>query len=112
MQCMIAAAVTIVCALFAPLVFATESFPARPIRFIVPFPPGGGTDAFARIIGTKLSEAWGQQVIVDNRPGAQGNIGCAVAARATPDGYTILLAHQGALTINPHLYSNPGFNTL
>jgi tripartite-type tricarboxylate transporter receptor subunit TctC len=92
--------------------FAADAFPARPIRFIVPFPPGGGTDAFARIIGIKLAAAWGQQVIVDNRPGAQGNIGCAVAAKTTPDGYTILLAQQGALTINPHLYANPGFNTL
>ena len=92
--------------------FAAEAYPARPVRFIVPYPPGGGTDAFARIVGTKLTELWGQQVIVDNRPGAQGNIGSAVAAKATPDGYTILLAHQGALTINPHLYPNPGFNTL
>jgi tripartite-type tricarboxylate transporter receptor subunit TctC len=92
--------------------FAADTYPTRPIRFIVPFPPGGGTDAFARIIGIKLAELWGQQVIVDNRPGAQGNIGCAVAAKTTPDGYTILLAHQGALTINPHLYASPGFNTL
>jgi tripartite-type tricarboxylate transporter receptor subunit TctC len=102
----------VLCSLAAPLAFAAESYPSRPIRFIVPFPPGGGTDAFARIIGVKLAELWGQQVIVDNRPGAQGNIGCAVAAKATPDGYTILLAHQGALTINPHLYSNAGFDTL
>ncbi|MGZ5177031.1 MAG: Bug family tripartite tricarboxylate transporter substrate binding protein [Burkholderiales bacterium] len=92
--------------------WAADTYPTRPIRFIVPFPPGGGTDAFARIIGIKLAESWGQQVIVDNRPGAQGNIGCAVAAKTTPDGYTILLAHQGALTINPHLYASPGFNTL
>jgi tripartite-type tricarboxylate transporter receptor subunit TctC len=99
-------------ALFAPFLSAGENYPARPIRFIVPFPPGGGTDAFARIIGTKLTEMLAQQVIVDNRPGAQGNIGNAVAAKATPDGYTILLAQQGALTINPHMYSNPGFNTL
>jgi tripartite-type tricarboxylate transporter receptor subunit TctC len=91
---------------------AADTYPTRPIRFIVPFPPGGGTDAFARIIGIKLSDIWGQQVIVDNRPGAQGNIGTAVAAKATPDGYTILLAQQGALTINPHLYASPGFNTL
>jgi tripartite-type tricarboxylate transporter receptor subunit TctC len=91
---------------------AADTYPTRPIRFIVPFPPGGGTDAFARIVGIKLAESWGQQVIVDNRPGAQGNIGTAVAAKATPDGYTILLAQQGALTINPHLYANPGFNTL
>ena len=92
--------------------FAAESYPERPVRFIVPFPPGGGTDAFARIVGAKLAEIWGQQVIIDNRAGAQGNIGTALGARATPDGYTLMLAHQGALVINPHLYSRPGFDTL
>ena len=91
---------------------AAEGYPERPVRFIVPFPSGGGTDAFARLIGAKLTELWGQQVIIDNRGGAQGNIGTALAARATPDGYTILLAHQGALAINPHLYSHPGFDPL
>ena len=91
---------------------AAEGYPERPVRFIVPFPTGGGTDAFARVVGAKLTEIWGQQVIIDNRGGAQGNIGTALAAKATPDGYTILLAHQGALVINPHLYSHPGFDTL
>ena len=90
--------------------FAADSYPDRPVRFIVPFPPGGGTDAFGRIVGAKLTEIWGQQVIIDNRSGAQGNIGTALGARATPDGYTITLAHQGALVINPHLYGNPGFD--
>jgi tripartite-type tricarboxylate transporter receptor subunit TctC len=96
----------------APQVFAAESYPSKLIRFIVPFPPGGGTDAFARILSPKLTEYLGQQVIVDNRPGAQGNIGTAAAAKAPPDGYTIVLAHQGAMTINPHLYSNTGYDTL
>ena len=91
---------------------AAESYPSKPIRFIVPFPPGGGTDAFARILAPKLTEALGQQIIVDNRAGAQGNIGTAAAAKSPPDGYTILLAHQGAMTINPHLYPNTGFDTL
>lgn len=95
-----------------PFVFAAESFPSKPIRFIVPFPPGGGTDAFARIIGPKLVELLGQQVIVDNRAGAQANIGTAAAAKALANGYTILLAHQVALTINPHLYDNTGYDTL
>jgi len=89
-----------------------QDFPSRPIRFIVPFPPGGGTDGFARILGARLTEIWGQQVIVDNRGGAQGNIGTALGARAVPDGHTITLAHQGALVVNPHLYSNPGYDTL
>ena len=75
-------------------------------------PPGGGTDALARILAAKLGEQWGQQVIVDNRAGAQGNIGTAAGAKAAPDGYTITFAHQGALVINPHLYRDPGYDTL
>jgi tripartite-type tricarboxylate transporter receptor subunit TctC len=102
----------LVIAIAAPPSHAAEGYPDRPIRFIVPFPPGGGTDAFARVVGAKLTEVWGQQIIIDNRSGAQGNIGTALGAKATSDGYTITLAHQGALVINPHLYSNPGFDTL
>jgi tripartite-type tricarboxylate transporter receptor subunit TctC len=90
---------------------AQERFPDKPVRFIVPFPPGGGTDSLARILGAKLAEMWGQQVIVENRAGAQGNIGTAAGAKAPPDGYTITLAHQGALVINPHLYgANTGYS--
>ncbi len=88
-----------------------QGYPERPIRFIVPFPPGGGTDTFARMVSAKLTESWGQQIVVDNRGGAQGNIGTALGAKAPPDGYTITLAFVGTLAINPHLYSNPGFDT-
>jgi len=91
---------------------AQERFPEKPVRFIVPFPPGGGTDALARILGAKLGEMWGQQVVVENRAGAQGNIGTAAGAKAAPDGYTITFAHQGALVINPHLYRDTGYDTL
>lgn len=101
--------VAVACA--AALGFA-QGFPDKSVRLIVPFPPGGGTDGFGRILGAKLTELWGQQVIIDNRGGAQGNIGTALGARAAPDGYTLTLAHQGALTINPHLYSKPGYDTL
>ena len=87
-------------------------FPEKSVRFIVPFPPGGGTDALARILASKLTESWGQQVIIDNRGGAQGSLGTALGAKAAPDGYTILLGHSGALAINPHMYSNPGYDTL
>lgn len=87
-------------------------FPDKSVRLIVPFPPGGGTDTLGRVLGAKLAEQWGQQVIIDNRAGAQGNIGTAMGAKAAPDGYVLTLAHQGALTINPHLYSNPGYDTL
>src|SRR5262249_40609348 len=68
---------------------AAENYPARPIRFVVPFPPGGGTDIYARIIGPKLAEVLRQQVVIDNRPGAAGALGAEVAAKAPPDGYTI-----------------------
>jgi tripartite-type tricarboxylate transporter receptor subunit TctC len=91
---------------------AQERFPEKPVRFIVPFPPGGGTDTLARILAAKLGEQWGQQVVIDNRAGAQGNIGTAAGAKAAPDGYTITFAHQGALVINPHLYKDPGYDTL
>jgi tripartite-type tricarboxylate transporter receptor subunit TctC len=96
----------------ASFAHAQERFPEKPVRFIVPFPPGGGTDALARILGAKLGELWGQQVIIDNRAGAQGNIGTAAGAKAAPDGYTITFAHQGALVINPHMYKDTGYDTL
>ena len=87
-------------------------FPEKAVRFIVPFPPGGGTDALARSLAAKLTDGWGQPVIIDNRGGAQGGVGTALAAKAVADGYTILLGHSGALVINPHMYSNPGYDTL
>ncbi len=87
-------------------------FPEKAVRFIVPFPPGGGTDALARILAAKLTEGWGQSVIIDNRSGAQGGLGTALVAKAVADGYTILLGHSGALVINPHMYNNPGYDTL
>jgi tripartite-type tricarboxylate transporter receptor subunit TctC len=91
---------------------AQDRFPDKPVRFIVPFPPGGGTDALARVLAAKLGESWGQQVVIDNRAGAQGNIGTAAGAKAPADGYTITFAHQGALVINPHLYKSTGYDTL
>ncbi|SNT11512.1 Tripartite-type tricarboxylate transporter, receptor component TctC [Noviherbaspirillum humi] len=87
-----------------PAARAQAGFPAKPVKIIVPFTPGGGNDAFARQIGQMLSESWKQQVIIDNRPGAGGNIGTAAAARSAPDGYTLLLGHTGTLAINPGLY--------
>ena len=98
--------------LLAATAGAQERYPDKSVRFIVPFPPGGGTDALARILSQKLSELWGQPVVVDNRSGAQGNVGTAAGAKAAPDGYTITLAHQGALVINPHMYKDTGFDTL
>jgi tripartite-type tricarboxylate transporter receptor subunit TctC len=89
-----------------------QQFPSKAVRLLVPFPPGGGTDALARLIGAKAGDYWGQQVIIDNRSGAQGGVGTAAGAKSAPDGYTILLAHSGALVINPHMYDNPGYDTL
>lgn len=80
-----------------------QSYPTKPIRFLVPYPPGGGNDLLARIIGQKLSDSLGQQVVIDNRPGASGNIGTEMAAKAAPDGHTIMLA-DNIFTINPSLY--------
>ena len=99
------------CACLARPGYCAE-YPEKTVRFIVPFPPGGGTDALARILAAKLGESWGQQVIIDNRGGAQGSVGTALGAKAAPDGYTILLGHSGALVINPHMYDNPGYDTL
>ena len=82
----------------------SPSYPARPVRLIVPFPPGGPTDVIARFIAQKLTEAWGQQVVVDNRAGAGGNIGMGLAANAAPDGYTILMV-SSSFVVNPGLYS-------
>jgi tripartite-type tricarboxylate transporter receptor subunit TctC len=80
-----------------------QKYPVRPIRAIVVFPPGGPTDAVARIFGQKLTEAWGQQVVVDNRAGAGGNIGMGLAAQASPDGYTLVFV-SSSLMVNPSLY--------
>lgn len=89
-----------------------QQYPNKPIRFIVPFPPGGGTDTFARSVAPEMSDALGQQVVVDNRPGAQGNIGTALGAQADPDGYTITLGFIGTLAINEHMYRNIGYDPI
>ncbi len=81
-----------------------QTYPSHPIRFIVPFPPGGGTDTGARIIAQKLGESLGQPVVVDNRPGAAGIIGTELAAKAPPDGYTLLMGNVGTHAVNPSLY--------
>jgi tripartite-type tricarboxylate transporter receptor subunit TctC len=90
----------------------TQVFPARSIRLIVPFPPGGSTDIFGRLMGQKYTEAWGQTVLVDNRPGAAGMIGTELGAKAAPDGYTILLGSGGPLTINPSLFAKVPYDPL
>src|SRR5688572_27652255 len=107
-------AATAVAMCFSSAVFAAEggSYPNRPIRMLVGFAPGGGTDTTARALTPKLSERLGQQVIVDNRPGAAGNIATEIITKAPPDGYTILMGTIAALSINPTLYGNLPFNPL
>jgi tripartite-type tricarboxylate transporter receptor subunit TctC len=83
-----------------------QEWPAKPVRFIVPSSPGGGTDIYARILAQGLSDALKQQFIVDNRPGASGNIGAAAAAKSPPDGYTFLVSANPALSVNPSLYKD------
>jgi len=83
---------------------AQEAWPARPVKFIVPSSPGGGTDVYARILAQALGESLKQQFIVDNRPGASGNIGAAAAAKSAADGYTFLVSANPALAVNPSLY--------
>ncbi len=87
-----------------------EPYPNRPVTLIVPFPAGGGVDAIARIVADKLSAGLGQQVVIDNRGGAAGVIGTRVAAKAAPDGYTLVMSHTGTTSINPTLYANPGYD--
>ena len=90
--------------------FAQEKYPARTITVIVPQATGGGNDAIARIVGYRLSEVLGQQVVIDNRPGAGGNIGTALASKAPKDGHTLMITLSSAHVVNPSLYKNPGFD--
>jgi tripartite-type tricarboxylate transporter receptor subunit TctC len=89
-----------------------QEYPTKPITLIVPFPAGGGVDVIGRIVADKLAAELGQPVVVDNRGGAAGVIGTRVAARAAPDGYTLVMATSGTIAINPNLYVNPGYHTL
>ena len=89
---------------------SAQDYPSKPIRYVVPFPPGGSSDLIARAIAPRLSEKMGQQVVVENRPGAGGMIGVDIVAKAPPDGYTIGLAAAGALSSNIHLYPSMPFN--
>ena len=87
-----------------------QDWPAKPVRFIVPSSPGGGTDIYARLLAQGLADALKQQFIVDNRPGASGNIGAAAAAKSPPDGYTFLISANPALSVNPSLYKDPPYD--
>jgi tripartite-type tricarboxylate transporter receptor subunit TctC len=98
-------------ALATAAAWAQESYPSKPVRIIVPFAAGGVADLLPRIVGEKLTQKWGQPVVVENKVGAAGNIGMAEGARAAPDGYTLLLAPTGNLTVNPTLFPGLPFDT-
>ena len=87
-----------------------QNYPTKPIRFIVPWPPGGGADVIVRLLSPSLSAALGQNVLVDNRPGAAGNVGTEVGVKSPPDGHTIIFAYSGTVSINPSLYSRMPFS--
>src|SRR6266705_3780688 len=96
--------------LASPTVFA-QTYPQKPIRYIVPFPAGGIADVFARIIGGRITDAWGQPVLVENRAGASGNIGAELVAKSAPDGYTILMGSIGTQAVNASLYRNMPYDS-
>ena len=109
-RCATRCALSALTLLLATFSVAAQDYPTRPITLIVPFPAGGGVDAVARITADKLSQALGQPIVIDNRGGAGGVIGTRLAARAAPDGYTLVMAHTGTTSINPTLYANPGYD--
>jgi tripartite-type tricarboxylate transporter receptor subunit TctC len=108
----VVAAVLLGAAVVAGAPVVAQDYPTKPITLIVPFPAGGGVDVIGRIVADKLSAELGQPVVIDNRGGAAGVIGTRVAARASPDGYTLVMATSGSIAINPNLYVNPGYHTL
>jgi tripartite-type tricarboxylate transporter receptor subunit TctC len=89
---------------------SAQSWPQKPVRFIVPFPPGGATDISARLLGEQLSRIWGQQVVIENRGGAGGGVGAAEAARAAPDGYTLFFPSGSVVTANQHIYAKMAYD--
>ena len=98
--------------LFTAIPSGAQQYPARPIRLLVPNPPGGATDNLARVVAPKLGELFGQTVVVDNRPGSNGNLATEATVRATPDGHTLLLGQDSQIVISPHLYRKLPFDTL
>src|SRR5438105_5276226 len=101
---------SLICALLISMAANAQSWPQKPVRFIVPFPPGGATDISARLLGEKLSQIWNQQVVIENRGGAGGGVGAAEAARATPDGYTLFFPSGSVITANQHIYAKLAYD--
>ena len=106
----IARLVSLIAAVLFAAAAQAQSWPQKSVRFIVPFPPGGATDISARLVGQKLSEMWGQTVVIENRGGAAGGVGAAEAARATPDGYTLFFPSGSVMTANQHVYAKLNYD--
>ena len=106
----IARLVSLIAAVLFAAAAQAQSWPQKPVRFIVPFPPGGATDISARLVGQKLSEMWGQTIVIENRGGAAGGVGAAEAARATPDGYTLFFPSGSVMTANQHVYAKLNYD--
>jgi len=101
-----------IAALVLPLGVLAQDFPNKPIRLLIPFPPGGGTDTVSRVVATALGEQMNWKVVPENRPGAAGNLAVAQAAQAAPDGYTIVMGQSDNMALGPHLYPNVGYDTI
>ncbi|MFO1282756.1 MAG: tripartite tricarboxylate transporter substrate binding protein [Burkholderiales bacterium] len=106
------AVLAIVGAATATLVGAQAPFPSRPVKLVIPFPPGGSLDNVGRLIAQKLSESWGQQVVVENRPGAGGNVGADAVAKSVPDGYTVVMGALSTHAVNPSLYPSMPYDAV
>lgn len=106
----LAGVTTVLLGIMLNLAYAQTTYPTRPIKLIAPFPPGGTSDLLGRMIAQKLSDELGQPVIIENRPGASGNIGHEIAAKAAPDGYTLLLSNSSTVVNNPFLYKQMNFD--
>ena len=107
----LAAAVMATCVLVAPSAWA-QAFPSKAVKLVVPFPPGGSLDNVGRLLAQKLSEAWGQQVVVENKPGAGGNIGADAVAKSPPDGYTVVMGALSTHAVNPSLYKTMPYDAV
>jgi tripartite-type tricarboxylate transporter receptor subunit TctC len=107
---LLARALAVSLAALAPVAAHADAWPTKPVKIIVPFAAGGATDVVARLLGQKLNEAWGQAVVVEDRPGAGGNIGADAVAKAQPDGYTLLMTSGSIVTANPFMYKAMQFD--
>ena len=95
-----------------PMVSQAQEYPSKPIRLLIPFTPGGGTDFVSRVVGAKLAETLKWQVVMENRPGASGNLAIALAAQSAPDGYTIVMGQSDNMMLGPYLYANVGYDSI